>query len=68
MRIKKKTVFLFFSSIIWLLFVAIGSASAAEPARVLVLPFNIHPSMYGLNEGSWVCPGRLCHPGPRRVM
>jgi TolB-like protein len=42
LRIKKKTVFLFFSSIIWLLFVAIGSASAAEPARVLVLPFNIH--------------------------
>jgi hypothetical protein len=38
----KKTVFLIFS-IILLIFVSIGSsASAAEPARVLILPFNIH--------------------------
>jgi TolB-like protein len=42
LRIKKKTVFLFFSSIILLVFVSISSASAAEPARVLILPFNIH--------------------------
>ncbi len=42
MRIKKKTVFLFFSSIILLALIFINSASAAEPARVLVLPFTIH--------------------------
>jgi TolB-like protein len=42
LRVKKRTVFLFFSSIILLVFVSIFSASAAEPARVLILPFNIH--------------------------
>ena len=42
MQIQQKTVFLFFSSIILLVFVSISSASAAEPARVLILPFNIH--------------------------
>jgi len=41
LRIKKKTVYIFFI-IILLVFVLIGSASAAEPARVLVLPFTIH--------------------------
>ena len=42
MLIKKRTLFIFFSSIILLVFVSIFSASAAEPARVLILPFNIH--------------------------
>ncbi|MCK5204216.1 MAG: hypothetical protein KAR15_10100, partial [Desulfobacterales bacterium] len=39
--IKKKTVYIFFV-ISLLVCVLIGSASAAEPARVLVLPFTIH--------------------------
>ena len=42
MRIKKKTVSLFFSSILLPALVFINSASAAEPARVLILPFTIH--------------------------
>jgi hypothetical protein len=42
LRIKKTTVFLFFSSIILPALILINSASAAEPARVLVLPFTIH--------------------------
>ena len=41
MRIKKRTAAIF-SIIILLVLVAIGSVSAAEPARVLILPFNIH--------------------------
>jgi TolB-like protein len=41
LRIKKKTAAIF-STIILLVLVAIGSVSAAEPARVLILPFNIH--------------------------
>jgi hypothetical protein len=41
LRIKKKTAAIF-SVIILLVFVSIGSVSAAEPARVLILPFNIH--------------------------
>ena len=41
LRIKKKTAFIF-SIIILLVLVSIGSVSAAEPARVLILPFNIH--------------------------
>ena len=42
MQINPKSVFLFFSSIVLLVFITIGSALAAEPARVLILPFNIH--------------------------
>lgn len=42
LRIKKKTVSLFFSSILLPALVFINSASAAEPARVLILPFTIH--------------------------
>jgi len=41
LRIKKQTATLFFF-IILAVFVSIGSVWAAEPARVLVLPFNIH--------------------------
>jgi hypothetical protein len=41
LRIKKQTATIF-STIILLVLVAIGNVSAAEPARVLVLPFTIH--------------------------
>ena len=41
MRIKKQTATIF-STIVLLVLVAIGNVSAAEPARVLVLPFTIH--------------------------
>jgi hypothetical protein len=41
LQINKQTVTIFFTLIL-LVSVAIGSVSAAEPARVLVLPFNIH--------------------------
>ena len=41
MRIKKRTAAIF-STIILQVWVAIGGVSAAEPARVLVLPFTIH--------------------------
>ncbi len=42
MQIKKETIFLFYITIIFLCSGLIGSAPAAEPARVLILPFNIH--------------------------
>jgi TolB-like protein len=42
LRIKKKIRWLFFSSITLLSLAFISSASAAEPARVLILPFTIH--------------------------
>ncbi len=41
LRIKKKTASIF-SIISLFVLVLIGSVSAAEPARVLILPFNIH--------------------------
>jgi len=41
LRIKKKTASIF-SMISLFVLVLIGSVSAAEPARVLILPFNIH--------------------------
>lgn len=41
MRIKQKTASIF-SIIILLVFVSIGKGLGAEPARVLILPFNIH--------------------------
>ncbi|MGD9306417.1 MAG: FG-GAP-like repeat-containing protein [Desulfobacterales bacterium] len=42
MRIKKETIFLLYITLVFLSSGLIGTASAAEPAKVLILPFNIH--------------------------
>jgi TolB-like protein len=42
LRIKKETIFFLYISVLFLFSGFTGTASAAEPARVLILPFNIH--------------------------